>query len=528
MTDKYLLILDIEKNFDLREKNVNFISLNKGLINFSDCKQIFLNDYQKQKKKYFKILLRKLKELIYEKKKFDFFLVEQEIFNLRNDKYNFIDKILNFLVIRYIISKKKIKKIKIISDNKNTFKVFKNLDLEIDKVDLSIKRAKRNFIYLKILKFYLKALFVVIFIKLRKKENVFNPKKDFFMSVFPNKFDYSKRNFSKENIFNFLLTDETHLNHNIFQICKNIKITEKKNILNIESLIPFTELILLILKNLFFFNENKNKSLNEIYINDLNLKNEINEFFSKSYINRSKLEIYKSALPTFLKKFDVKKIHTYLFEYNFGFFLIRNIRDFKKKIKILGYQHGIFTKNLYWFDLILSLKYKKKFLPSEIYSLNNYSLIEYKSKLKNLNIKFFSNKPTKNFNLVKNIKIKKSSNNLIVFPGTHDVKDIYFFFKNQNKLFNNKKIYFKLHPKNKFNFKEDNKIRKIENIKNLNYSHIIVSQTSSLTYDFLKMNRKFWAIDFDYKDNLLSSNIIKKSSFISRKKINDKKINFKI
>ena len=62
----------------------------------------------------------------------------------------------------------------------------------------------------------------------------------------------------------------------------------------------------------------------------------------------------------------------------------------------------------------------------------------------------------------------------------------------------------------------------------INYSHIIVSQTSSLTYDFLKMNRKFWAIDFDYKDNLLSSNIIKKSSFISRKKLNDKKINFKI
>ena len=56
-----------------------------------------------------------------------------EIFNLRNDRYDFPDRILNYLIIKKLILKKKFKKVKIISDNKVTLKIFDNLNVEIEK-----------------------------------------------------------------------------------------------------------------------------------------------------------------------------------------------------------------------------------------------------------------------------------------------------------------------------------------------------------------------------------------------------------
>ena len=103
--------------------------------------------------------------------------------------------------------------------------------------------------------------------------------------------------------------------------------------------------------------------------------------YNASLINRAKLDIYTDAIPRFLKTCKIKKINLYLFEYNFGFFLIRSIREYSKKIKIIGYQHGIFSNQLTWFDLIVSLKSNKVFLPDYILSTNKYSLKDYKSKL---------------------------------------------------------------------------------------------------------------------------------------------------
>ena len=56
-------------------------------------------------------------------------------------------------------------------------------------------------------------------------------------------------------------------------------------------------------------------------------------------------------------------------------------------------------------------------------------------------------------NILSQIKIKKDSKNIIVFSGTHDIADLYYFFKN-TECFRNKNIFFKLHPKNRFNFKK--------------------------------------------------------------------------
>ena len=116
-----------------------------------------------------------------------------------------------------------------------------------------------------------------------------------------------------------------------------------------------------------------------------------------------------------------------MFEYNFGFFLIRSIREYSKTIKIVGFQHGIFSNRLTWFDLIKSIKLKNIYLPDCVFSTNKYSFLDYKTIL---NKKIYL-KPKKNSDkkFIHSIKINKNSNKILVLPGTHDIKEIYFLFE---------------------------------------------------------------------------------------------------
>ena len=78
--------------------------------------------------------------------------------NLRIDRYAFIDRIINLISIKKFILKKKIKKMKIVSDNTTTLNIFDDLGLSLEKVDLS-KKIIFNLKKIKITKFYLKLLF---------------------------------------------------------------------------------------------------------------------------------------------------------------------------------------------------------------------------------------------------------------------------------------------------------------------------------------------------------------------------------
>ena len=110
---------------------------------------------------------------------------------------------------------------------------------------------------------------------------------------------------------------------------------------------------------------------------------------------------------------------------------------------------------------------------------------------------------------------KKTSKNILVLPGTHDVRDIYNLFKNNKiKKLKQKIYYFKLHPKNKFKFIETKFLKKINIIKKNFYSNVMVSQTSTLVYDFLKSKKNFKLICCDYRPNLASSKINKKLEFL--------------
>ena len=515
MKNDILLLIDLNKNYSKFESNKSYIYLNQGSINLENCTQIKLNQLNAIKKSSYDIFLKFLKNSFLKKKENDFFYTELEIMNLRIDRYDFVDRIINLISIKKLILKKKIKKIKIISDNASTLNIFDNLNLDIEKDDLSKKKISFNFNKIKIAKFYLKTIILLFFVKLMKKSKIFKKGNEFFLSIYPNYFSYSKNNFfeKEKNICNFLLTDETHLNASLIKLIKNTIITKKKNILNLEQFIKFKDVIKLFIDNFSAIKKYKDNFQNNIFIEGLDFKNEILSLYNASLINRAKLEIYSRAIPRFLNLYKIKKINLYLFEYSFGFFLVRSIREYSKKIKIIGYQHGIFSNQLTWFDLIKSSKFKHIYLPNYIFSTNKFSLKDYKSKL-NKKI-YLKSKNNGNKKFLNSIKIEKNSNQILVLPGTHDITDIYHFIKNKY-IFSAKKVfYFKLHPKNKFHFNEEEKIKKIEDFKGYSFADVIISQTSSLVYDFLISKKKFSVIDFDYRRNLVSTNLKKKINFLN-------------
>ena len=138
-----------------------------------------------------------------------------------------------------------------------------------------------------------------------------------------------------------------------------------------------------------------------------------------------------------------------------------------------------FSNRLTWFDLIKSIKLKNIYLPDCVFSTNKYSFLDYKTIL---NKKIYL-KPKKNSDkkFIHSIKINKNSNKILVLPGTHDIKEIYFYLKNKHVASSEKVFYFKLHPKNKFYFKEDYRIKKLENFKGKDFSKLL----------FLKLHRLF-------------------------------------
>ena len=84
------------------------------------------------------------------------------------------------------------------------------------------------------------------------------------------------------------------------------------------------------------------------------LKNDL----SLAFLNRLKLNIYNKSLSHFFKDKNIKSFHFFLFEYNFGFYLNQLVKKTNKDILRIGYQHGIFSSNLLWIELLKELKSK--------------------------------------------------------------------------------------------------------------------------------------------------------------------------
>lgn len=510
-------ILETIENCDLISfRNINYEHKNikKINVNLLNEKHIF-----NQKKKY----IKKKKEYLSKIKKIfpEIEMHSLEIFNLRNDKENLYNKIFYFDLIKVIIKKNKYKYIKIFSDNKNSEKLYKSLinNTKLTKLDIintSSYEKKKNY-YLSFINFSFKTLLTIIVSKIASRQ-LHKNFKNACLSFFPIFYNHDKNeNFFNQKFLklNFLITDETHLNGTILNNIKKILSTRNiENFIIVEKYISFTHLILfffksfLILKKFYLI-----KKLN-FHFNGLNLTDEITNYSEISIFNALKLHIYKDQLKNIFLKYNIKNFHYYMFEYNFGFFLSNEIRKNMKKVKLVGYQHGIFSEKLMWLDLFKSSDNKLRILPDEIIVKYSECLSAYKKVFKN---KIFSlNKSTaKNINL-KISKQKKYRNRILVLLGLHDSQDMI------NKLFDIcklKKEYIfllKFHPKNKNELKLTNKnIKVINNINNIKFGSIILSQTSTLVYDMINVNLRFKLLKMNNKINLLTDKIQKRVKYIN-------------
>ena len=521
-----LVILDTKdqifekiENCDLisfRNKNYEHKNIKKIDINLLNEKTLFnqKKKYIKKKKEYF----NKIKKIFPELE-----MHSLEIFNLRNDKENLYNKIFYFDLIKVIIRKNKYKHIKIFSDNKNSEKLYKSLinNNKITKIDIIntsfYENEKKKDFYLSFINFSLKTLLTIIVSKIASRQLNKNFK-NACLSFFPIFYSHNKyENFFNQKFLklNFLITDETHLNGTISNNIKKILSTRNiDNFIIVEKYISFIHLILFffrsfpILKKFYLI-----KKLN-FHFNGLNLTDEIANYSEISIFNALKLHIYKNQLKNIFLKHNIKNFHYYMFEYNFGFFLSNEIRKNMKKIKLVGYQHGIFSEKLMWLDLFKLSKNKFRILPDEIIVKYSECLNAYKKVFKNK--KIFLNKHTsKNMN-IKISKQKKYRNRILVLLGLHDSQDMI------NKLFDIcklKKEYIfllKFHPKSKNEFKLVNKnIKVINNINNIKFGGIILSQTSTLVYDMINVNLRFKLLKMNNKINLLTDKIQKRVKYIN-------------
>tara|TARA_Y100001958_G_C21247967_1_gene580035 strand:- start:43 stop:1617 length:1575 start_codon:yes stop_codon:yes gene_type:complete len=522
---KKLLIIHNKKNSQIKEQ-LYYINIGSGFVKNINAQKISLkkfrdNFYIKNKN----LLINKLASKVSTAQKFLPNIFELEIFNLRNDKNLDIDLILNILIIGDIIKKYKFTEIELLTDNFNVKEIFER---SFKKVKINYnkeKNPKKNLILLKVIKFYLKALLILCYIKCLSFINSRKVLKsdDACLSLRPIFYKKDKENFfndSKKIKINFLFSDETHLNHSTADILKIINKKTASDIIHIEEFISFVSFFKSLLKSIFWCFKSLKLDLN------LKLKNFDASIFYKDYllsslVNRCKLNIYEEAFVKFLKKNKIKRFHLYMFEYNFGFFLINLIRKKLKKTKIIGYQHGIFSDQLLWLDVLLKNKNSKSFLPDQINAFNNISLKDYKSKIKIKKIKFFLIKKNNSqiSHQFKKIKNNGHFNKILVLPGTHDANQIYQAIQGELLNKKNTNIFFiKFHPKKQIKFNNTNNLKKIESIKNKKFSNLLISPTSTLVYDFLSLKKKFMVFTLDSRQNLISSklkNKIKSYNFLN-------------
>ena len=329
LTPPEFKIINSKENVDLKERGTFYINIGDGHVNSLYSKKIIFKKYQKLYFKKFKDeIVNSLKNKVLESQKKIKFFFELEIFNLRNDKIKNIDLIINMMVVKHVIKKLGFKEVCLITDDYFTQQIFSDNFSKIKNLNKLSKKSKIDLAIFKIIKFYIKTFFLLIFLKMFKKNKKFLKKyQEACISIKPIFFKDGKENFFKKQKilkYNFLLTDETHLNHSFLDILKIIK-NDEKNLVHVESYISFKNLFSSLLKSfelLFLVKKSKLKFV----VKGVDLSIFYSNYLIASTINRAKLFIYDKALLVLLKKNEINRFRLYLFEYSFGFYLINLIK----------------------------------------------------------------------------------------------------------------------------------------------------------------------------------------------------------
>ena len=445
---KKLLIIDLENNHSLKKNNYDVIHLSVGSVILEKCKIVKFSQVKNENHKSFKKKFYSTfeKYLFNKDNKIDSnFLLETEICNIRNDKNDLFDKIYCINSLKKII--KNYDFVEVLFDNKNLTKTFNSLDKSKINLKLLVKRNIKEFSYsffiIKRFNFFLRSFLLTLFTKfLPNKNEIF--KENIALSIYPLLFHNKEiAIYNGDNQYlNFSITDETHLNQSLVNKCKNLKYLNKdKKFIIAEKYISLLDLIknffvsFIYLKHLHYL-QKINFKIDNVDYTDL-----IFQYLVTSILNRLKLDIYNKPIFHVFKNKKIKNFKYFLFEYNFGFFLHNQIFKINKNIKYIGFQHGIFSKNLFWFDFVKKFK-NFNIYPDEIVANNKYSLNDYKQVLKTKvkKYKYLKNKK----NNFQNFHVSKNSKNYLLVLGQHDHNHILSIFK--NKKFN-KNFFIKPHPR---------------------------------------------------------------------------------
>ena len=260
-----LTIIHLEKNIDFKINCKDFILLGPGTGFIEKGNRIFLTELQN---KFFSKLRSHLTKELYcqlKKNNLESFL-EYEITNIRNDKIKFFDCILNSLLIKKIISKKSYETVELITDSKFSSQIFNKLKIKNLIIKNFNNQNKKKSLTFSFLKFIFKILCIKLFIFFFKKNN-FAKNDNISFNMFPNFYINKHETFFRNKSFlklNFLLTDETHLGHSLYQILKIILNSKTLNIINLEQFISLKDIKESCVN--FFLNYSKLKKKKKIYL----------------------------------------------------------------------------------------------------------------------------------------------------------------------------------------------------------------------------------------------------------------------
>jgi len=482
---KKLVILDLSKDYDLLIKDSQVFQLSFGKTEFKNCESIKKNFFSNKK---FKIFVKDINSLLFNFHKYlnknNLDLTCLEIFNQRNDKTQIFNKIFFFNEILKYYKVNNFQEIEIITDDYtflNSYKSIKVKNLKI--LDIS-KKQKKTFktYFFSTLFFHIKSLLVILFAKIFIRKNLKYTKiEEGCLSIFPLFYKKKKHKFYKKKKilnFNFQLTDETHLGNSLFKNFKTlIKIRQMDYTLSVESFIKIPNFLLNFFQSLNRYELITKANKYKFKVKDIDCSDQFRGLFFNSLLNLNKLNIYQNAFNEIAKNYNLKKFHLYLFEYNFGYYLINLVRKNFLKTVIIGYQHGLYSERVMWQNLSNKINLKKYF-PDFIVCKYAFSLNAYTNNFKHIAIKLLnSNK--------KIFRTKQKNNNgskYNVYLGLHDNYHIMNELRNldSKKIF---KIFF--HPKLKYktllNLKKNIKIGAQKFKKN---HTTLLSSTSTMPYQF--------------------------------------------
>lgn len=506
---KKLLILDLNKNYNIFRENTDVIFLSFGKINLKKAKTLKITEIKrhKQKNKLFKFLENYLKFL---KKKQDIFdICELEITNLRNDKVLIFDQLIDLLIIKNELIKK-YKTVEIIYDNQllnNSYQSLSNKKIKLTNLNLKIKK-KITFTKFAIsrISFFLRVFCQVILSKILCKlpEKLINSEVNLTIRpLLKNDNLYKNQNYN----LNFVITDETHINYNLVNNFKLISsLSKQKASIVCEKIISIPDMFYNLFLSLKFKKIIQHYQKKNYYLESIEVSYAINNLLIISILNRLKLNIYDNAIKEIFNKYKIKTFRYFMFEYNFGFYLKNQIQKNNSKVKYIGYQHGIFSKNLMWIDYLIHLNKIHKYIPDNIISTNIFSYKDYK-KLLGKKFKISIDDRISKFQNMDLPKYDKKSKNILVILGQHDCNYLINHFE-KNKIYERYNIIYKFHPRT--NLKDYNKLnlKYINTFKNQKFNKIFVSQTSTLIYYFKIKKFKYLTVEYIYKRNIMNNDLL--------------------